>query len=345
MASESLKEYFFHDRMGSMSKTPAEPNIFPGNWTVKTQALLRTYEQSFVQDWNPVTLSWDSLDPSGLDVKERVAQAYWMAKLALFEKSGIGAFGTAMLKAAMHDMEDPTKKFLAAVTFDECRHDEVCRRACNKLCPNFPYKYHATTDFEKRALKNIVMLYENGRRYWDGFMKAWDKYPLELIFSSFFFAEIGAQLIFKTVSELSNIKLYKEAFQNVTVDESRHLAGTLSLLDNLAKDFPSAQKLAITRQMKHGFIFLSPLLYQPMPIFWHLPRDFDEIDAEMEGVARDSGLGVPSIEEKSNGWRKAIQRRREQLEKLGISIPAIPEIGLEGAEVDVRADEPVATPF
>jgi hypothetical protein len=70
-----------------MSETSAEPNIFPGNWTVKTQALLHTYEQSFVQDWNPVTLSWDSLDPSGLDSKERVAQAYWMAKRALFEKS------------------------------------------------------------------------------------------------------------------------------------------------------------------------------------------------------------------------------------------------------------------
>jgi len=46
-----------------------------------------------------------------------------MAKLALFEKSGIGVFGTAMLQAAMHDMEDPMKKFLAAVTFDECRHE------------------------------------------------------------------------------------------------------------------------------------------------------------------------------------------------------------------------------
>ena len=264
-----------------------EPNIFPGNWTVKTQQLLRTYEQSFVQDWSPVTLAWDSLDPTGLDLKERVAQAYWMAKLALFEKSGIGAFGTAMLKAAMYDMEDPTKKFLAAVTFDECRHDEVCRRACNKLCPNFPYKYKANTDFEKRALKNIQALYDNGRRYWDGFMSAWDKYPLELIFSSFFFAEIGAQLIFNTVSELSKIKVYKEAFQNVTVDESRHLAGTLSLLDNLAREFKDDEKLMITRQMKHGFIFLSPLLYKPMSIFWHLPKDFGEIDQEMEDVARN----------------------------------------------------------
>ncbi len=268
-----------------------------------------------------------------------------MAKLALFEKSGIGAFGTAMLKAAVHDMEDPTKKFLAAVTFDECRHDEVCRRACNKLCPNFPYKYKATTDFEKNALKNINSLYENGRRYWNGFMAAWDKYPLELIFSSFFFAEIGAQLIFKTVSELSKTPVYKEAFQNVTVDESRHLAGTLSLLDNLAKDLKPEEKITITRQMKHGFIFLSPLLYKPMPIFWHLQADFDKIDQEMEEIARDSGLGVPTMEEKSKRWLEAIERRKEQIEKIGVQIPAIPEIGLEGKEVDVKKDEPVATPF
>ncbi len=312
---------------------------------MKTQQLLRTYEQSFVQDWNPVDLSWDTLDPTGLDLKERLAQAYWMAKLALFEKSGIGAFGTAMIKAATYDMEDPTKKFLAAVTFDECRHDEVCRRSCNKLCPNFPYKYRATTDFEKDAVKNITALYDNGKRYWKGFMQAWDKYSLELIFSSFFFAEIGAQLIFNIVSQLSSIKLYKEAFQNVTVDESRHLAGTLSLLENLAQNLNPEQKVMITRQMKHGFIFLSPLLYKSMPVFWNLPRDFDKIDQEMETVARDSGLGVPSIQERSNGWLRAIERRREQIEKLGIPIPAIKEINLEGKDVEVRKDEPVATPF
>ncbi|OFX16108.1 hypothetical protein A3K71_03630, partial [archaeon RBG_16_50_20] len=240
---------------------------------------------------------------------------------------------------------DPTKKFLASVTFDECRHDEVCRRACNKLCPNFPYGYKATTDFEKKALKNITALYDNGKRYWKGFMSAWEKYPLELIFSSFFFAEIGAQLIFKTVSEFSKIQVYKEAFQNVTVDESRHLAGTLSLLDNLVKDFQSDQKLMITRQMKHGFIFLSPLLYKPMQVFWQLPKDFYDIDREMEEVARSSGLGVPTLEEKSKGWLDAILRRREQIEKLGVLIPAIPEINLEGEEVDIRKDEPIATPF
>ncbi|MGA8856852.1 MAG: hypothetical protein WB643_06760 [Candidatus Bathyarchaeia archaeon] len=51
------------------------------------------------------------------------------------------------------------------------------------------------------------------------------------------------------------------------------------------------------------------------------------------------------MDEKSKGWLKAIERRREQIEKLGVLIPAIHEIDLEGEEVDIRKDEPVATPF
>jgi len=51
------------------------------------------------------------------------------------------------------------------------------------------------------------------------------------------------------------------------------------------------------------------------------------------------------VEEKKKGWLDAIQRRRDQIEKLGVPIPAIPEINLEGKEVDIRKDEPVATPF
>lgn len=82
-----------------------------------------------------------------------------------------------------------------------------------------------------------------------------------------------------------------------------------------------------------------------MSIFWHLPKDFDEVEREMEEVARSSKLGVPTLEEKSRGWLDAILRRREQIEKLGVPIPAIPEIDLEGEEVDIRKDEPVATPF
>lgn len=322
-----------------------EPNLFPGNWTVRTNQILKTFEQSFAQSWNPATLGWEDLDGESMDLKPRLAQAYWMSKLALFEKSGIGAFGLATLKAAIHNLEDPVKKFLASVTFDECRHDEVCRRACNRLCPNFPYNYDAKTDFEKKALRNILAMYDDGKRYWRGFLMAWEKYPLELIFSSFFFAEIGAQLIFHEVGEYSKLDVYRNAFKHITVDESRHLSGTMSMLENISKQMSRQEKVLISRQMKHGFIFLSPLLYRPIHDFWRLPKDFEEVDQEMETIARDSGLGVPTLEEKTEGWIKSIERKREQIEKLGIPMPAIPEIGLEGTEVKVDKNEPIATPL
>src|SRR5256886_15740542 len=89
-----------------------------------------------------------------------------MSKLALFEKFGIGAFGFGIVRGAELNLEDPTKKMLASITYDECRHDEVCRRACDKLCPNWPYGYKPQSDFEQKALRNIQALYDEGRRYW-----------------------------------------------------------------------------------------------------------------------------------------------------------------------------------
>ena len=70
-------------------KSKADLNIFPGNWTIKNEMMFRAFDLSFAQNWNPSTLPWDELDGKNFDPKERIAQAYWMSKLALFEKSGI----------------------------------------------------------------------------------------------------------------------------------------------------------------------------------------------------------------------------------------------------------------
>ncbi len=323
-----------------------EGNVFPGNWDVVSETLLRTYELWFPQNWSPVDLPWDECDAKNFSSDEAVAQAYWLSKLALFEKSGIGAFGAAAVQAATHQFEDPTKKFLSAVTFDECRHDEVCRRACARVCPNFPYKFKPKTELEAKAQANIFALYENGSRYWSAFNQAWGKYPLELIFSSFFFAEIGAQLIFREVAERSTNGVYAAAFTNITRDESRHLTGTLAMLERLADRMDASQKAMISRQLKHGFIYLSPLLFKPMEDFWKLPPDFFEYDQKLEYLAAKSGLGVPKVEERSEDWMKAITRHKSKIEDLGIPVPEIKEIGLAGLEVSVKkGDDIVATPL
>ncbi len=329
-----------------MEKEPSEPNVFPGNWDVVSETLLKTYELWFPQNWNPVDLPWGECDASNFSRDEAVAQAYWLSKLALFEKSGIGAFGAAAVQAATHNFEDPTKKFLTAVAFDECRHDEVCRRACSRVCPNFPYRFKPQSDLEEAAHRNILALYENGRRYWSAFQQAWDKYPLELIFSSFFFAEIGAQLIFKEVGERSTNKVYSTAFTHITRDESRHLTGTLAMLERLSERMSKEQKVMISRQLKHGFIYLSPLLFKPMEDFWKLPPNFFEYDQKLEDLASKSGLGVPKVEERKEAWMRAINRHRSKIEELEIPVPEIKEIGVAGLDVKVKkGDEIVATPL
>jgi rubrerythrin len=328
------------------SGSKKEPNVFPGNWDVVSETLLRTYELWFPQNWSPVDLPWEECDAKNFSRDEAVAQAYWMSKLALFEKSGIGAFGQAAVKAATHGLEDPTKKFLSAVAFDECRHDEVCRRACSRVCPNFPYRFKPQTTLEEKAHRNIMAMYENGARYWSAFEQAWSKYPLELIFSSFFFAEIGAQLIFREVGERSRNRVYSTSFKNITRDESRHLTGTMSMLERLASTMSRDEKVMISRQMKHGFIYLSPLLFKPMNDFWKLPEDFFEYDQKLEELADRAGLGVPKVEDRKEAWMKAIERHRSKIEELGIPVPAIEEIGVDGLKVNVKkGEEIVATPL
>ena len=326
-------------------KPKADLNIFPGNWTIKNEMMFRAFDLSFAQNWNPSTLPWDELDGKNFDPKERIAQAYWMSKLALFEKSGIGAFGFGTVRAAELNLEDPTKKMLASITYDECRHDEVCRRACSKLCPNWPYGYKPQSDFEQKALRNIQALYDEGRRYWKGFISAWEYLSPELLFAGFFFAEIGAETIFNSMRQTSKLEVYRQSFQNITRDETRHLVATMALLRAMSQEFTEEQRLTVTRQMKQGFIFLSPLLYEHKSEFWRLPSDFDKVDHELEQIARDSGLGCLTMEEKVKYWRQAIEKKRGEIEEMGIKVPAIPEIEVEGVDVQIRKNEAIATSF
>src|SRR5260370_6984566 len=166
-----------------------------------------------------------------------------MLMMAILRKSGMGAFGYGIVRAAELNLEDPTKKMLASITYDECRHDEVCRRACDKLCPNWPYGYKPQSDFEQKALRNIQALYDEGRRYWTGFVSAWEYLSPELLFAGFFFAEIGAETIFNSMRQTSKLEVYRQSFQNITRDETRHLLQTITLLSSISHALPVKPKL------------------------------------------------------------------------------------------------------
>src|SRR5881397_2394181 len=75
-----------------------------------------------------------------------------------------------------------------------------------------------------------------------------DALPIsEMIFAGFFFAEIGAETIFNAMRQTSKLEIYRQAFQNITRDETRHLVATMALLRAMAENFDIEQKLRITR--------------------------------------------------------------------------------------------------
>lgn len=67
-----------------------EANIFPGNWDARTGRLLLAYDAALRQHWDLNSLDWSELEGRNFDARHRMALAYWFAKLAFFEKSGIG---------------------------------------------------------------------------------------------------------------------------------------------------------------------------------------------------------------------------------------------------------------
>jgi len=214
-------------------------------------------------------------------------------------------------------------------------------RCINRLCPYWPWKWKPRNDFEEKVLKAINWIYYNGSRYWTAFVKAAEvKYPLHILFTSFMMAETGATTIFKSMAERAKHPVFRDVFINIHRDEARHLAFTWYMLKKKLPYADEEDKKFITKQLRAGFVFLSPILFEPISEFWKLPEGFLDIHRKMEEIARDAGLGVLSFEEKRVIWGNAVRTVRARIKQYGIQFPDMPEIGIYGEEpVEIKEED------
>ena len=310
------------------------PNIYPVEWTVDNPKLMDLFERAKSEAWNPSTIDWDSLNPHDYDDRQKTAIAYWWALLSNFENSGPPVFAKAMIHTFEIHEQDPVKKMFASIVMDECRHDECCMRACNKMCPYFLQGWKPKTAFDEEALRNIKWVYYNGARYWRGYSTAYVKHSWPIIFSSFMLGERCAATLFSEMSKHSKHPAFTEALKNIARDESRHLAFTWLGLEGVGSRLSEEDKKMVTKQLRAGFTFLSMILYEPPKEFWRLPTNFLDVQRNMEGIARDAGLGVLTIDEKTTCWRNAILEVKRRMDDFGIEFPALPEIGISGKEIE-----------
>lgn len=314
-------------------------NIFPMDWKVETPRLLDIYEASRDPGWSPSILPWRTLDVESMTIDQRYAISYWFALLSVFDASGPAVFCRAMIHAYETHEEDAIRKCFFSVARDEMNHEEVCGRAITLLTPNGPLGYEPETELGKLARNNIEWLYHNGARYWNGYKKAVEHYPMPILFSSFLFGEVASSTLFHSMYERTTIPVFKEAFRNIGRDEGRHLSFCLALLKEVLPKCTQEEKDTITKQFRAGFIFLSGILFEPPGEFWHLPDTFLPAQRMLEEKAREAGFGILSLEERRANWRTAVVRLKTIVEPYGVKFPALPEIDVDGEDVDFDSDK------
>jgi len=314
-------------------------NIFPFDWRVETPRLMEIYDQSRDPGWSPNKLPWDTLDPEKFTLDQRYAIAYWWALLSVFDASGPAVFARAMIHAYEVHEEDAIRKCFFSVTRDEMNHEEVCGRALTAMTPNGPLGYEPQTLLGKLARNNIEWLYHNGARYWTGYKKAVEYYPMPILFSSFLFGEVASSTLFHSMYESTDIPVFKEAFKNIGRDEGRHLSFCLALLKEVLPKMTEEERQTVTKQFRAGFVFLSGILYEPPADFWKLPPTFLPAQRLLEEKAREAGFGIMTIEKRRENWRTAVVRLKSIVEQYGIKFPALPEIDVDGEDVAFDADK------
>ena len=317
-----------------------QPNIFPMEWRVETPKLAELYERSKRALWNPSDVPWDRLRSEDFTEEQRIGVMYWYAVLANFDGSGPPVFAKAMIQAFEMHREDPVRKCFFSITRDEMNHEECCQRVIQTLVPGGPLDFFPKSDVSRAAQNNIGWLYHNGGRYWSGYSKSLDKYPLSVLFTSFLMGEVASSTLFFGMAKNATHPVFKEIFTRVGQDEARHLAICLALLESDWPNLRDEHREMITKQLRAGFVFLSMILWEPPNQFWELPPYYLENHRRLVQLARDAGLGVLSYDEQAENWRVALARVRGIVEPYGIAFPAIPELDVAGVDVGtIGADD------
>jgi hypothetical protein len=185
----------------------------------------------------------------------------------------------------------------------------------------------------------VEWLYHNGSRYWNGYKRAVEQYPMAILFSSFLFGEVASSTLFHSMYETTTIPVFKEAFKNIGRDEGRHLSFCLALLKEILPKTTQEEREIITKQFRAGFVFLSGILFEPPGHFWQLPATFLPAQRMLEEIAREAGLGVLTLDKRKENWRTAVLRLKTVVEPYGVKFPALPEVDIDGEDVAFDADK------
>lgn len=321
-------------------------NPMPMDWEDRVPRHRELWEKAEAQHYDPNTaIPWADLKADDFTEAQRVALAYWFAVNGTFENSGVPTFGYGMVQSYEQHLGDSTSRMLLTIARDEGNHDEMCRRVVAELLPGFPYQRTPTSELERKAANNLAWIHYTNSKYWDSYKSAYEKRSLSAVMSPFIVGEAAASLVYMATAKNGSHPVFSEILRHIGVDESRHFAFCNFLADSTWGDLRDDERVALTKNLKAAYVYISVVFGEPRKPFWHVPDSFSDIHLELEEIARGAGLGIIAQEERDDIWRKGMLRVKSVTDRFGIPFPAVPELGIEGTEVALTEEDLMVVSF
>ncbi|MDE1675274.1 hypothetical protein [Nocardia gipuzkoensis] len=322
------------------------PNPMPTDWTDKVSRHRHLWEMSEAQHYDPNTaIDWAMLRADDFSEEERVAVAYWFATNGTFENSGVPTFGYGMVKSYEEHQGDSTSRVLLTVARDEGNHDEMCRRVVETVLPGFPYHREPSSDLERRAANNLEWIHYTNSKYWGGYKAAYEDRTLSAVMSPFMVGEAAASLVYMQTSKEARHPVFADILKHIGKDESRHFAFCNYLAEDTWGELRDSERLALTKNLKAAYVYISVVFGEPRKPFWNVPAYFTETHHELQEIAREAGLGIIPQADRDELWRRSMLRVKSVTDRYGIEFPAVPELGIDGKEVALTEEDLVVVSF
>ena len=292
-------------------------------------------------------VAWEELNPESFTYEQRLGLAYWFTIDSVFEQAGTTVFARAMIGAYEEREEDGLRRMLQTIVRDEGNHDLIGKMVTQRLLPGFPYDFEPKTEMEWAAMRNVAWTQQSVQRFWSGYKKAYDRYRFQVLLSSFASGEAVGTLTYGNLSKQSANPVFGQLMGYMAKDESRHFSVAAYLIRRYMPHMNEDEVAAAVKNLGASYAYFSLFMAsRPNPAFWgHLPPSWFRWHETLEDHARTAGLAIASAEEKDDYWRQGLLRVKSITDQQGIEFLAIPELGIDGRELPIDADDVLVVGF
>jgi hypothetical protein len=325
-----------------------QDTIQPLSWENGDAKLWALYRRSIADHYDLFNdVDWDALDPDAFTPEQRIGIAYWFAIDATFEQAGTVVFARALIGSYEARENEALRRMLLSITRDEGNHDLIGKLVCERLLPGFPYAYKPETELEWAAMRNVAWCQESVNRFWHGYKSAYAKYRFPVLLSSFASGEAVGTLTYGNLSKQSSQPIFRQLTGYMAKDESRHFQTAAYFIRRYMPQMREDEIATAIKNLGASYAYFSLFMAsEPNPAFWnHLPPSWARWHERLEDHARSAGLAIASPSVKNDYWREGLLRVKSITDAQGVEFLAIPELGIDGRNSPISADDILVVGF